>query len=79
MRQVLSAVNQRKAAGLDGVPGRLLKACSDQLTEVYTKIFNTFLAQANIPPFLKSAIILPLPKKSTPDSLTDYKQVALLL
>ena len=40
VRRVLSAVNPRKAAGPDGVPGKVLKACANQLSQVFTDIFN---------------------------------------
>ena len=33
-------VNIHKAAGPDGLPGRVLKACPDQLASVFTDIFN---------------------------------------
>ena len=33
-------VNPRKAAGLDGTPCRVLRACADQLAGVFKDIFN---------------------------------------
>lgn len=73
VRCVLRSVNPRKAAGPDGVTGRVLKLCSDQLSEVFTKIFN----KSSIPSYLKSATIIPLPKKTVISSLNDYRPVAL--
>lgn len=40
VRRVLRAVNPRKATGPDGVPGKVLKACADQLAPVFTDIFT---------------------------------------
>ncbi|XP_073772589.1 uncharacterized protein [Danio rerio] len=40
VRKVLRTVNPRKAAGPDGITGRVLKDCADELTGVFTKIFN---------------------------------------
>ena len=37
-------VNIHKAAGPDGLPGRVLRACADQLTSVFTDIFNLSLS-----------------------------------
>lgn len=54
----------RKAAGPDDVPGEALKACADQLAQVFTKIFNLSLAQASIPACLKSSSIIPIPKRN---------------
>ena len=35
VRSVLRRVNIRKATGPDGVSGRIIKACADQLTGIY--------------------------------------------
>ena len=77
VRRVLSGVNPRKAAGPDGLPGKVLKGCADQLSQVFTTIFNLSLTQAIIPACLKSSTIIPVPKKSAPDTLNDYRPVAL--
>uniref|UniRef100_A0A8C5G818 Reverse transcriptase domain-containing protein n=2 Tax=Gouania willdenowi TaxID=441366 RepID=A0A8C5G818_GOUWI len=77
VRRVLLAVNPRKAAGPDGVPGKVLRACAHQLTPIFNRIFNLSLNQAVIPPCLKSATIIPVPKKSPPVSHNDYRPVAL--
>ena len=77
MRRVLLAVNPRKAAGPDGVPDKVLRACAHQLSHVLCKIFNLSLAQAVIPTSLKSATIIPVPKKSPTTGLSDYSPVAL--
>lgn len=77
VRRVLRAVNPRKATGPDGVPGKVLKACADQLAQVFTDIFNRSLDEAIIPTCLKSATIIPVPKKSPAASLNDYRPVAL--
>ncbi len=52
VRKTLSRINPRKAAGPDNIPGRVLKDCAEQLTDVLTDIFNTSLSQAVIPPTL---------------------------
>ncbi len=77
VRRVLKTVNTRKAAGPDGVPGKVLKACAHQLAGLFTKIFNLSLTSAIIPPCLKSATIIPVPKKAVTSSLNDYRPVAL--
>ena len=77
VRRTLRAVNPRKAAGPDGVTGRVLKDCADELAGVFTKIFNQSLALSTVPSCLKSSIIVPLPKKRHITSLNDYRPVAL--
>ena len=41
-------VNIHKAAGPDGLPGRVLKACVDQLASVFTDIYNLSLDESVI-------------------------------
>ncbi len=77
VRRVLKAVNPRKATGPDGVPGRVLNYCADQLTGVFTRIFNTSLLQATVPSCLKSSTIIPVPKKTASKDLNSYRPVAL--
>lgn len=74
---VLSRINVHKAAGPDGIPGRVLRACSVELAGVLTDIFNLSLAHAVVPACFKSTSIVPIPKNSNPSSLNDYRPVAL--
>lgn len=57
--------------------GKVLKACADQLTGVFTTIFNLSLSLAIVPPCLKTSTIIPILKKSAADSPNDYRPVAL--
>ncbi|KAM9414192.1 uncharacterized protein ACWYII_025639 isoform 1-T1 [Salvelinus alpinus] len=70
-------VNPRKAAGPDGIPSRVLRACADQLAGVFTDIFNQSLAQSAVPTCFKRATIVPVPKKAKVTELNDYRPVAL--
>ncbi len=73
----LRSVNLGKAAGPDGVFDEVLKACADQLSGALTRIFNLSLTQASIPSCLKSATIIPVPKKSPVRGLNDCRAKAL--
>ncbi len=77
VRKTLFRINPRKAEGPDNIPGRVLKDCAEQLTDVLTDIFNTSLSQAVIPTCLKSTTIIPVPKKSPVSCLNDYRPIAL--
>ncbi len=46
IRRAFKHVNTKKAAGPDGISGRVLKLCADQLAPVFTVIFNLSLAQS---------------------------------
>ena len=69
-------VNPHKAPGPDGIPGRVLRVCAVQLAEVFTDIFNRSLLQSVVPTCFKHSTIVPVPKKSKPSSLNDYRPVA---
>lgn len=60
VRSVLRQVNQRKAAGPSGIPGRLHVACADKLSGILTTILNLSLTQAIVPTSLKTATIIPI-------------------
>ncbi|KAI5630012.1 gastrula zinc finger protein XlCGF28.1-like [Silurus asotus] len=77
VRRAFKRVNTRKAAGPDGITGRVLKACADQLAPVFTEIFNLSLEQSVVPSCLKQSTIVPVPKKPQPACLNDYRPVAL--
>ncbi|KAK0154258.1 putative RNA-directed DNA polymerase from transposon BS [Merluccius polli] len=70
-------VNPRKAAGPDGITGRVLRTCADQLAPVFTEIFNLSLSQCIIPTCFKCSTIVPVPKKPRPSCLNDYRPIAL--
>ena len=53
-----------KAAGPDGLPARVLKACADQLSSVFTDIFNVSLTESVIPTCFKETTIVPVPKEA---------------
>ncbi|XP_051717819.1 uncharacterized protein LOC127495187 isoform X2 [Ctenopharyngodon idella] len=72
VRQALNNINTRKAAGPDGVHGRVLQACAYQLAEVFTNIFNLSLSLCKVPTCLKTTTIVPVPKKNMVTCLNDY-------
>ena len=58
VRAVFSKVNPWKATGPDGVPGRALRSCMDQLVGVFTEIFNLSLQQSEVPIYFKKMTII---------------------
>ncbi len=77
VRRELKRVNVRKAAWPDGITGRVLRSCADQLAGLFTSIFNESLATSVIPTSFKKSVIIPVPKNSKPSCLNDYRPVAL--
>ncbi len=76
VRRSLSRINARKAPGPDNIPGRVLRDCAVELTDVFTDIFNISLSQAVVPTCFKATTIIPVPKKSSPSCFNDYRSVA---
>ncbi|KAK2918358.1 hypothetical protein Q8A73_002729 [Channa argus] len=77
VHKALRKINPRKAAGPDNIPGRALRACANELADVLTSIFKLSLSQCTVPLCFKTTTIVPLPKKSPPTCLNDYRPVAL--
>ena len=77
VRRALKRVNVRKAAGPDGISGRILRSCADQLAGLFTSIFNESLATSVVPTSFKKSVIIPVPKNNNPSCLNDYRPVAL--
>ncbi|KAI3356762.1 hypothetical protein L3Q82_003441 [Scortum barcoo] len=75
--RTLKWINTRKAPGPDGIPGRALKVCADQLADVFADIFNMSMLQSVVPTCFKETIIVPVPKKTKILCLNDYRPVAL--
>uniref|UniRef100_A0AAQ4RZY3 Reverse transcriptase domain-containing protein n=1 Tax=Gasterosteus aculeatus aculeatus TaxID=481459 RepID=A0AAQ4RZY3_GASAC len=69
--------NPHKAAGPDSVSPHTLKHCADQLSPVFTDIFNTSLETCHVPACFKASTIIPVPKKPRITGLNDYRPVAL--
>ncbi len=77
VRRELKRVNIRKAAGPDGITGRVLRSCADQFAGLFTSIFNESLAISVVPTSFKKSVIIPVPENSKPSCLNDYRLVAL--
>ncbi|KAK0154042.1 hypothetical protein N1851_003863 [Merluccius polli] len=75
VRRSLSRINAGKAAGPDNIPGRVLKDCAEELTDVLTDMFNTSLSQAVVPTCFNSTTIIPVPKKASPSCFNDYRRL----
>ncbi|XP_062260115.1 uncharacterized protein LOC133968217 [Platichthys flesus] len=69
--------NPCKADGPDSVSPSILKHCADQLSPVFTDIFNTSLETCHVPACFKTSTIIPVPKKTKIAGLNDYRPDAL--
>ena len=69
-------VNTRKAAGPDGICGRTLRHCADQLS-MSLPHFLMCTEHGQLPKIWKSSIIIPVPKSKYPKKLIYFRPVAL--
>ncbi|XP_072329131.1 uncharacterized protein [Scyliorhinus torazame] len=77
IRSAFWKVNLQKATGPDGILGHVLRACVEQLAEVFANIFNLSLLRSEVPTCFKKTTIIPVPKKNQAMCLNDYHPVAL--
>ncbi len=70
-------MNVRKTAGPDGITGRVLKSCADQLAGLFTSIFNESLATSVVHTSFTKSVIIPVPKNNKPSCPNYYRPVAL--
>ena len=77
VKKLFRKQNSRKATGPDKVSTSMLKHCADQLSPVFTDIFNTSLQLSKVPHCFKTSVIIPVPKKLKVTSMNDYRLVAL--
>ncbi|KAK3565993.1 hypothetical protein QTP86_024210 [Hemibagrus guttatus] len=77
VNRLFKRLNTRKATGLDSVSPSLLKHCANQLSPVFTDIFNTSLETCHVPACSKTSTIVPVPKKTNITGLNDYRPIAL--
>ncbi|XP_067658336.1 uncharacterized protein [Haliotis asinina] len=73
----LRKINIRKSAGPDKVDSIVLKECRDQLANIICTLFQRSMDNHCIPKMWKLSEIIPMPKKSKPSCLNDYRPVAL--
>ena len=76
VRKSFKSLNANKACGPDNIQPRILKTCADQLSPIYTRLFNQCHA-VQIPSIWKTAKIIPVAKKPRPVELNDYRPIAL--
>ena len=77
VRRQLERLHQRKASGPDGISTKILKTCDSQLSPVLQHLYNLSPGQERVLVLWQTSFLVPVPKKSTPSGLNDYRPVAL--
>lgn len=78
--EVFTAVHKIKsnAVGDDGVSIRFLKLLLPCILTPVTLMLNYIITSSSFPALWKRAIVVPVPKISTPSSVTDFRPISLL-
>ena len=77
VQRLFQSTKAKKSPGPDGISGRLLKHCSEQLTDIFTFIFSLSRQLHIVPRLWKDSFIIPIPKSNPPKALKDLRPVAL--
>ena len=75
--KLLKGMNVNKAAGPDGIPNKLLKACAEEIAPVLTNIFQQSLETSKLPSDWKKANVTPIFKKGDKHVPQNYRPVSL--
>ncbi|KAI8509624.1 hypothetical protein Bbelb_120520 [Branchiostoma belcheri] len=72
----LQQVKVRKAAGPDGIPGKLIREFAFELSVPLADVINSSLQQGSVPEEWKNATVIPLPK-TKPPSIKELRPISL--
>ncbi|KAK3524688.1 hypothetical protein QTP86_000793 [Hemibagrus guttatus] len=77
LNRLFKLLNTHKATGPDSISPSLLKHGANQLSPVFTDIFNISRETCHVPACFKTSAIVPVPKKTKITGLNDYRPVTL--
>lgn len=75
--KVFKKSHTKKASGLDSISALLLKTFADELTPVWSHLFQLSVDTGTIPTIWNKKKIIPVPKKHCPQENNDFSPVAL--
>ena len=78
MEKEILALNNKKAAGADNIPSRILKDAITVVVSPLTQLFNCSVNETHFPTKLKYANVIPLFKKDSNTDKTNYRPISIL-
>lgn len=78
VRAVIRALPNGRSVGCDDIPAIFIKRCADVLAEVLAPVINASVCCGQFPDTLKTALVVPIPKKGNSHDIANYRPVALL-
>ena len=77
INKLLAGLKQNKASGPDDIPARLLKELNNELSPIFTILFQASVNQGKVPKDWKLANVTPLFKKGDKSDPGNYRPVSL--
>ncbi len=77
VKVLFKKTKRKKASGPDFICGRTLHHCAEQLSGVFTHLFQLCVDNCKTPTIWKSSTIIPIPKVNKPRELQCFRPVAL--
>ena len=77
INKLLANLKPNKASGPDGIPARLIKELSNELSPIFRILFQASLNQGKVPKDWKEANVTPLFKKGDKSDPGNYRPVSL--
>ena len=74
----LKAINEKKTAGLDKIPCKLLKIAAEIVAPSLTQIFDKIISSSIFPTDCKLARVTPIFKKGKKDDVDNYRPISFL-
>ena len=73
----ISKLQTKKATGVDGSSAKILKTCSNTMSQPISKLINYSFETRNFPSSLKQAQVIPIYKKKDPLDKQNYRPVSI--
>lgn len=78
VKVVIKNLPNKKSTGLDEIPIKLIKECSNELAPILADIINASILTGTFPNRLKIAALIPIFKKGASENIDNYRPIALL-
>ena len=77
IKKLLDNLDPYKAMGPDNIPGHILKICANDLSDIFTLLFQNSLDQGVVPQDWKTANVMPLFKKGDKSKPENYRPISI--
>ena len=78
VKDIISSLDTRKAAGHDGIVVKLVKDASKEILKPLCSLINLSFSKGIFPDDLKIARVLPIYKKGNPEDMGNYRPISIL-